>query len=193
MFLKDKIRNIPDFPKPGVVFRDITTLISDPDAFKYCVNKLAKYYREKGVTRIAAIESRGFIFGGVVALKLGVGLALIRKKGKLPGATVSEEYQLEYGTDSIEIHTDAVTEWDRVAIIDDLLATGGTAEAAVRLIEKLGAEVTGLGFVVELSFLGGRKRLAGHDVYALVDYESEEDDEARPSESMGLEPESEEE
>lgn len=183
MYLKAKIRSIPDFPKPGVMFRDITTLIGDPDAFKYCINKLAKHYRELEVTKIAGIESRGFIFGSVVALKLGVGFVPIRKKGKLPWKTVSEEYQLEYGTDSIEIHSDAVGEYDRVVIIDDLLATGGTAAAAAKLIRKLDAEVAGLGFVVELSFLNGRDKLQGYNVFSLVEYESEQDDDSDRSDS----------
>jgi adenine phosphoribosyltransferase len=183
MYLKEKIRSIPDFPKPGVVFRDITTLIADSDAFKYCINKFVKHYRELEVTKIAAIESRGFIFGGVVALKLGVGLVPIRKKGKLPWDTVSEEYQLEYGTDAIEIHSDAVGEYDRVVIIDDLLATGGTAAAAARLIRKLQAEVVGLGFVIELSFLNGRDNLQGYDIFSLVDYESEQDEESDSSDA----------
>lgn len=185
MFLKDKIRNIPDFPKPGIVFRDITTLISDPDAFKYCINKLVKHYRDKQVTKVAGIESRGFIFGGVVAMKLGASFIPIRKKGKLPWETISEDYELEYGTASIEIHRDAATEYDRVVIIDDLLATGGTAQASANLIKKLGADIVGLGFVIELSFLQGRDKLAGYDIFSLVDYQSEQDEEPS-SESSGI-------
>lgn len=171
--LKDAIRSIPDFPKPGIVFRDITTLLADPEAFKQSLDQFEEYFKEKGVTRIAAIDSRGFLFGGALADRMNLPLSIIRKKGKLPFDTVSETYALEYGTDTLEMHTDAVNKGDKVAVIDDLLATGGTLEASCKMVEKLGAEVTVIGVVVELSFLKGRDRFPKYDLQALVDYASE--------------------
>ncbi len=171
--LKGVIRSIPDFPKPGIVFRDITTLLSEPAAFKKALDEFEAYFREKGVTRIAAIDSRGFIFGGALADRMNIPLAIIRKKGKLPFQTIHEEYALEYGTDILEMHIDAVQKGDKVAVIDDLLATGGTLEASCKMVEKLGGEVAVIGVVIELSFLKGREKLAKYDIKALVDYESE--------------------
>ncbi len=170
---KTVIRSIPDFPKPGIVFRDITTLLSAPEAFKAALDEFEAYFREKGVTRIAAIDSRGFIFGGALADRMNIPLAIIRKKGKLPYKTIHEEYSLEYGTDSLEMHIDAIEKGDKVAVIDDLLATGGTLDASCRMVEKLGGEVAVVGVVVELSFLKGRDKLAQYDIKALIDYESE--------------------
>lgn len=171
--LKKVIRSIPGFPKPGIVFRDITTLLANPDAFAQALDRFEEYFRQKGVTRIAAIDSRGFLFGGALADRLGVPLSIIRKKGKLPFTTVQESYALEYGIDTLEMHTDAVRKGDRVAIIDDLLATGGTLEASCRMVEKLGGEVAAIGILIELSYLKGRDRFGRYDLKALVDYESE--------------------
>ncbi len=173
MDLKTKIRSIPDFPKKGIVFRDITTLLQDPVAYENAIDQFCLHFAKHKITKVGVIESRGFIFGGPVAMALGVGLFPIRKKGKLPWDTVKQSYKLEYGTDSLEIHKDAVGKRDRVLIIDDLLATGGTARASTKLVEKLGGKVAGLGFLIELSFLDGRKKLKEYDVLTLIDYDSE--------------------
>ena len=172
--LKQSIRSIPDFPKPGIIFRDITTLLTNPEAYAQALDEFEAFFRKKCVTRLAAIDSRGFIFGGALADRLNVPLAIVRKKGKLPYTTIREEYALEYGTDVLEMHVDAVKKGDRVAIIDDLLATGGTIEASCKMVEKLGGTVAGVGVVVELSFLKGRARLGKYDVRSLVDYPTEE-------------------
>jgi adenine phosphoribosyltransferase len=171
--LKLVIRSIPDFPKRGIVFRDITTLLSNPKAFKHALDRFETIFRKKGVTRIAAIDSRGFIFGGALADRMDIPLSIIRKKGKLPYKTIREEYSLEYGTDTLEMHIDAVESGDKVAVIDDLLATGGTMEASCKMIEKLGGEVAVIGVVIELSFLKPRNRLKEHDIAALINYDSE--------------------
>ncbi|MFH2055514.1 MAG: adenine phosphoribosyltransferase [bacterium] len=173
MNLKKVIREIPDFPKPGIVFRDITTLIAEPAALSSVISRMSDFCREQRATHLAAVESRGFIFAGAVAEKLKLPLVLIRKAGKLPAATVGESYDLEYGSATIEVHEDSLKAGDRVVIVDDLLATGGTARATVNLVEKLGATVVGLAFVIELSFLPGREKLKGYDILALVDYDSE--------------------
>jgi adenine phosphoribosyltransferase len=173
MDLKSKIRTVPHFPKQGIMFRDITTLLKDPKAFKYSIKKLKKYCKDKNVDVVAGPESRGFIFGAVLAHELGVGFVPIRKPGKLPAETESQEYALEYGTDKIEIHKDAISKGQNVLIIDDLLATGGTSEAAAKLVEKLGGKVAGLAYLIELSFLKGRDKLKKYDVYSLIDYEEE--------------------
>ena len=171
--LKAVIRSVPDFPKPGIVFRDITTLLAEPQATREAAEAITGRYSGDDIGVVVGIEARGFIFGPLVADRLGVGFAPVRKPGKLPYETISETYELEYGTDSIEIHTDAVAKGQKVLIVDDLLATGGTAAACCRLVEKLGGIVAGCAFVIELSFLEGRRKLAGRDVFALVDYESE--------------------
>ena len=162
------IRDVPDFPKPGILFKDITPLIRDPEGLKATLDLLAEPFRDRGATAVAGMESRGFVFGVPVAERLGVGFVPIRKPGKLPAETVREEYELEYGTDALEMHADAVGEGDRVLVVDDLLATGGTAEATVRMIRRAGAEVIGASFVIELEFLKGRGRLADVDVRALI-------------------------
>jgi len=171
--LKATIRSVPDFPKPGIVFRDITTLLADPEATQQAADAIADRYRDECIDVVVGIESRGFIFGALVAERLGVGLALVRKPGKLPCETIREAYELEYGTNEIEIHTDAIASGQRVLIVDDLLATGGTVAACCRLVEKLGGLVASCAFVIELSFLSGRAQLEGRDVFALADYESE--------------------
>lgn len=171
--LKAVIRSVPDFPKPGIVFYDITTLLSRPEAFRRALDEMEAFLRRRGVNRIVAIDSRGFIFGGALADRLQVPFVPVRKKGKLPYTTIGAEYALEYGTDSLEMHIDAVDKGDRVAVIDDLLATGGTLEASCRLVEQLGGQVVAVAVVIELSFLHGRKKLARYEVMSLVDYDSE--------------------
>ena len=171
--LKQVIRNVKDFPKPGIVFRDITTLIADPVAMRYAVDKLAGEAAGRKAEVILAAESRGYIFGAAVAYKLGLPLVIVRKPGKLPAKTIRHTYELEYGTDTLEIHVDAVKPGQKVMLIDDLLATGGTIAACASLVEKLGGTVVGAAFVIELSFLPGRQRLGNMPVYSIVDYESE--------------------
>jgi adenine phosphoribosyltransferase len=170
--LRTLIRDIPDFPKPGILFKDITPLMADPGALQGAVNGLADYARPLGVECVLAAEARGFLFGPALALALGAGFALARKPGKLPYDTVSTEYQLEYGSDSLELHSDAVRPGTRVLVHDDLLATGGTARALCELVRQLGGEVVGCGFLIELTFLGGRERLRPYDAHALLSYES---------------------
>ncbi len=173
MNLKDYIITIPDFPKKGIMFRDITSLIQQSEAFSYAVDLLAKYAKEKGATVIAGPEARGFIFGSAVAYKLGLGFVPIRKPGKLPRKEIKEEYSLEYGTNTLCIHEDALNKDDKVFIIDDLLATGGTALAAAHLIERSNASVAGFGFVIDLIDLKGKELLHDYDVFTLVEYEGE--------------------
>ena len=170
MDLKNTIRDVPDFPKPGIIFKDITPLLKNPQALKETVNLLCKTAERLEITSVAGIESRGFIFGAAAALELGVGFVPIRKPGKLPSETLSESYSLEYGTDTIEMHKDALESGERVFLIDDLLATGGTIQAATKLIEKAGAEVSKIAFVIELSFLKGREKISGYDVSSLIIY-----------------------
>jgi adenine phosphoribosyltransferase len=171
--LRSHIRDIPDFPKPGIVFKDITPLLLDPAALDAAVEGLAAWARPLNVDLVAAAEARGFIVGGALARELGVGFVPARKPGKLPHETVSAEYVLEYGVDALEMHADALADGARVLLHDDLLATGGTARALAELVEGAGAHIVGCGFLVELSFLGGREKLAGYDVHALVSYDSE--------------------
>ena len=167
------IRSVPDFPKKGIVFRDITTLLKDPGHLRSVVAQLADPYRSTTIDKVAAIEARGFILGAALATELGAGFVPVRKSGKLPAPTVREEYALEYGTDVMEMHRDAIRPGDRVLVHDDLLATGGTARAACRLVRALGGTVAGVCFLVELSFLKGRDRLQGYDVFSLIDYTAE--------------------
>lgn len=166
------IRDVPNFPKPGVLFKDITPLLRDSEALSASITALAKPYKRENVSAVAAIESRGFIFAVAVALQLGCGFIPLRKPGKLPAVTTSAQYELEYGFDSIEIHTDAINPNDRIAIIDDLIATGGTAAAAVDLTERLGGKVVGLSFLIELEFLKGRQQLGNHHVHSVIRYTS---------------------
>jgi adenine phosphoribosyltransferase len=173
--IKSLIRTIPHYPKQGIMFRDITTLLKDPIGLRLTIDEIARRYKDKKVTKVAGIESRGFIIGAPVAYLLGVGFVPIRKKGKLPGETIGHDYELEYGADRIEIHTDAISPGERVLLIDDLLATGGTAEAAAALIAKMGAQVVECCFIVDLPDVGGRKRLEklGLKVFALCEFEGE--------------------
>lgn len=168
--LKSAIRDVPDFPKAGILFKDITPILSDLVLFRDTVEALADPFRKDRISKVVGIESRGFIFGPPLAFQLGAGFVPARKPGKLPRETVREAYALEYGSDSLEIHRDAFQRGERVLVVDDLLATGGTASAAARLVEKIGAEVVGVAFVIELEFLGGRAKLPGRRIHALVCY-----------------------
>jgi adenine phosphoribosyltransferase len=173
MDLKEKIRTVPDFPKKGIMFRDITPLLADAPAFKYSISQVLQHYRHKGITVVASAESRGFIFGAVIAYELGVGFVPLRKPGKLPYRKIRQEFETEYSTDCFEIHEDAIKPGDKVLVVDDLLATGGTGKAAADLIRRLGGSVVGFAFIIELSFLHGREKLKGHEVLCLIDYSSE--------------------
>ena len=171
--LKNIIRNVPDFPKKGIVFRDITTLTRDKEAFKFVIDEFAKRYKSKGINYIVSIESRGFIFGAALAYAIGCGLVLVRKKGKLPFRTHSATYDLEYGTDTLEIHEDAFNKGDNILLFDDLLATGGTTAAVRDLIETLEGNILEAAFVIELEFLKGREKIKGVPVFSLVKYDKE--------------------
>jgi adenine phosphoribosyltransferase len=171
MDLASTIRSIPDFPVEGILFYDITTLLKRPDALQESINQLANHYQNLGIDLVVGVESRGFIFGMPLAYKLGAGFIPVRKPGKLPAATASESYQLEYGTNTLEIHIDAIEQGQKVLIVDDLLATGGTAKATCNLVEKLGGQVIGLAFVIELNFLHGRRKLEGYEVFSLIRYD----------------------
>jgi adenine phosphoribosyltransferase len=170
MDLAPFIRNVPDFPKPGIQFKDITTLLLEPPAFKYIIDSWTTRYADKKLDAIVGVDARGFIFGAPLAFALGLPFVPARKKGKLPGETISEEFELEYGTDKVEVHVDALKPGARVVIIDDLLATGGTVAAVARLMEKLGAETIEAAFVVELPPLKGREKLAPLPVHTLVEF-----------------------
>ncbi len=171
MDLKDHIRSIPDFPIPGILFYDISTLLAHADAWKVAVDQLAEHVETHKPDVLVGIESRGFLVAAPLALKLGIGFAMVRKKGKLPGATITHEYELEYGTDIIEIQDDAVKPGDRVVVLDDLLATGGTMGASLELIQGTGAEVAGTACIIELSFLNGREKLNGVPFNSLISYD----------------------
>lgn len=175
MNIKSNIRTIPNWPKRGIMFRDITTLLKDAEGFKSCIDDFVKRYNNKNIEIVVGIDSRGFILGGAVAYLLGAGFVPVRKKGKLPAETEKEEYSLEYGTDTIEIHKDAIIKGEKVLIIDDLLATGGTAMAAANLVKKLRGEILEIAFIIDLPDLGGRKKLeaAGYSVYAQTEFEGD--------------------
>ncbi|HET6772492.1 MAG TPA: adenine phosphoribosyltransferase [Acidimicrobiales bacterium] len=167
-WLADHLRDVPDFPQPGIVFKDLTPLLNDVDAFRFAVDSVAEHAAGLTVDKVVGIEARGFIFGAAVAYRLGAGFVPVRKPGKLPWKTVTETYALEYGSDSLDIHEDAVDTGDAVYVVDDVLATGGTAAATCRLVERLGGNIAGLAFVVELGFLDGRAKLADHDILSLI-------------------------
>ena len=169
--LKQLIREVPDFPKPGILFYDITTLLKDQDGLRGSIDGFRDHYAQSGVDVVIGVEARGFIFAPALAYAMGAGFVPVRKPKKLPSACVRETYDLEYGSDTLEMHADAVGQGARVLIVDDLLATGGTAAAVTRLVEGLGGKVVGLGFLVELTFLNGREKLAGHDVFSLLQYD----------------------
>lgn len=173
--LKDSIRRIPDFPKKGIVFRDITTLWKDPSMLRIAVDRMYEHYRGRRVDRVLGVEARGFVFGALLAERFGVGFIPARKLGKLPFEKVTEKYQLEYNIDGLEMHRDSVAAGERILVVDDLMATAGTALAVVKMVEALGGEVVGIAFVVELTFLHGREKLSKYDVFSLVQYDSEEE------------------
>ena len=170
MDLKTKIRDIPDFPKQGVVFKDITPLLQDADAFCFAIDSIAEHYSVDGVDLVLGAEARGFIIGGALAYSLKAGFIPARKPGKLPHEVTKAEYELEYGMDSLEMHLDAIEPGDKVLVVDDVLATGGTASAKVDLVEQLGGKVVGIAFLIELAFLQGRQKLGNHDVFSLIKY-----------------------
>lgn len=171
--LEKYIRNVPDFPVKGIGFKDITTLLKNGAAFRKAVDKLGEEFENQEIDKLVVIESRGFIFGSALAYKWNVGLVPVRKPGKLPAETISQEYQLEYGTDSIEIHKDAILPGEKILIIDDLLATGGTAAATAKLVERLGGQIEGIAFLIELSFLKGRDKLKNYNIVSIIKYDSE--------------------
>ena len=175
MPIKSRIRTIPDYPRKGVMFRDITTLLQDPVGFRKAVDELVQLHAGTRIDKVAGIEARGFILGGAVAHQLSTGFVPVRKMGKLPWDTIGEDYQLEYGSDRVEMHTDAIVRGDKVLLVDDLIATGGTAEATIRLIEKAGGQVMGCSFVIDLPDLGGRARIEkmGHQVFSLCAFEGD--------------------
>jgi adenine phosphoribosyltransferase len=172
--LKDYVRNIQDFPKPGILFRDITPMLAAPDVFQNVIDRFVERFRDREVTAVIAAEARGFIFAAPLALELKASFVPVRKPGKLPFDTHSFHYELEYGSDSLEMHTDAISEGDRVLLVDDLLATGGTMEACIRMSEQTNATVVGSAFVIELDFLKGRERLAPYEVFSLIHYNGED-------------------
>jgi adenine phosphoribosyltransferase len=167
-WLAEHLRDVADFPQPGIVFKDLSPLLGDVDAFRFAVDSVAEHAAGLTVDKVVGIEARGFIFGAAVAYRLGAGFVPVRKAGKLPWKTVTETYALEYGSDSLDIHEDAVDRGDAVYVVDDVLATGGTAAATCRLVERLGGRIAGLAFVVELGFLDGRAKLADHDILSLI-------------------------
>ena len=168
--LSDRIRDVPDFPKEGILFKDVMPLIADPKYFAESIRQLAEWAAPRQPDLVLGAEARGFIFGGALAYELGAGFIAARKPGKLPWKTIGATYELEYGTDSLEVHSDAVTPGGRVVVLDDVLATGGTAKAKCELVEQLGGTVVGVAFVIELTFLNGRERLNGYDVHSLIQY-----------------------
>jgi adenine phosphoribosyltransferase len=167
-WLLDRVRDVPDFPQPGIVFKDLTPLMADVDAYRFSVDAIADHAAGLTVDKVVGIEARGFIWAAPVAYRIGAGFVPVRKPGKLPWQTVTESYELEYGTDALDVHADAVAPGDSVLIVDDVLATGGTAAATARLVERLGGHLAGLAFVVELGFLGGRGKLTDHDILSLM-------------------------
>ncbi|QQX81910.1 adenine phosphoribosyltransferase [Shewanella sp. KX20019] len=173
--IKNSIKTIPNYPKEGILFRDVTSLLEDPQAYKLTIDLLVEYYKEQGFTKVVGTEARGFLFGAPLALELGIGFVPVRKPGKLPRETISESYELEYGHDVLEIHVDAITSEDKVLVVDDLLATGGTIEATVKLIRNLGGQVNHAAFVISLPDLGGEKRLGTMDLelLSLCEFEGE--------------------
>jgi adenine phosphoribosyltransferase len=168
--LKSKIRHVPDFPKAGILFYDVTTLLREPEGFRMAVDAMSRPYRDRDIHAVVGVESRGFILGAAVADRLGAGFVPVRKLGKLPAATVRATYELEYGTDSLEMHRDAIEQGQRVVIVDDLLATGGTARATIDLVRQVGGDVQGIAFLIELLALNGRAKLEGENVMAVLSY-----------------------
>ena len=173
MELKDKIRTVPHFPKQGIMFRDITTLLKDAKAFRHVIKEMKNYCKGKDINKVVSAESRGFIFGAVLAHELNAGFVPLRKPGKLPAKTIRQEFNTEYSKDAFEIHVDAIEKGDNVVIVDDLIATGGTLKAAVDLVERLDGNVAGILCLIELSFLKGREKLSGYNMFSLINYDSE--------------------
>ena len=171
--LQETIRTVPNWPIEGVMFRDITTLLQHPGGLRYVTDAFYERYKDEGVSKVAGIDARGFIFGALLAARLGVGFVPVRKKGKLPFGSIEESYDLEYGSAVLEVHSDAITAGEKVVIIDDLIATGGTVAAAARLVTRLGGEILELAFVIELPDLGGREKVPNHEIYALTQYAGE--------------------
>ncbi len=170
MDLKKYIRNIPDFPQKGIMFKDITTLLKEPAVFKYTVDAIVDRYKNKNISKVVSVEARGYIFGGAIAYNLNCGFIPVRKPGKLPAETISMEYTLEYGKNTIEIHKHAINNSERILVFDDLLATGGTVLATCQLIEKLGGEIIGCAFLINLTYLNGAEKLKGYNVFSLIEY-----------------------
>lgn len=170
MDLKKYIRNIPDFPQKGIMFKDITTLLKEPAVFKYTVDAIVDRYKNKNISKVVSVEARGYIFGGAIAYNLNCGFIPVRKPGKLPAETISMEYTLEYGKNTIEIHKDAINNSERILVFDDLIATGGTVLATCQLIEKLGGEIIGCAFLINLRYLNGAEKLKGYNVFSLIEY-----------------------
>jgi len=168
--LKTRIRNVPDFPKPGILFYDVTTLLRDPEGYKLAVDTMAEPYRNQGIALVVGIESRGFILGAAIADRIGAGFVPVRKVGKLPSKTIRASYALEYGTDSLEMHSDAIEKGQKVLVVDDVIATGGTARATVDMVRQLGGDVHGVAFLIELLALNGRAQLQGENVHAVLKY-----------------------
>ena len=166
--LSTLIRDVPDFPKKGIIFKDITTLIKEPEAFKEVIDTFVRRYKDKSITKVVGIESRGFIFASVLAYAIGAGVVMVRKPGKLPAETISETYELEYGTDSVEIHTDAISKGENVVVIDDLLATGGTLAATCTLVERLEGRIVEVATLIELAFLKGREKIKGYPYFTIL-------------------------
>lgn len=173
MNLDQKIRKIPNWPKPGVLFYDITTVFEDPEGYKYIIDELAKPYEGQKIDKVVGIDARGFLLAGSVAYKLGTGVSLVRKKGKLPYKTIKRDYTLEYASNTIEMHKDTIKKGEKILLIDDLVATGGTIKAAAEMIEELGGEIVGISFVIDLPFLGGSEKLKGYNVNYLIKYDGE--------------------
>lgn len=171
--LKSHIRTVMDFPKEGIGFKDITTLLKDGGAFREAIDNIHREFNDAEIDKVVGTEARGFIFASVLAYKWGAGFVPVRKPGKLPAATINEEYELEYGTDSLEIHKDAISKGENILIVDDLLATGGTAAATVKLVEQLGGNIVGIAFLIELTFLNGRDKFEGHRIYSDIKYDAE--------------------
>jgi len=171
--LKRYIRSVQDFPKKGIVFRDITTLLKDTKGFKQAIDVLYNHYKNTAIDKVVSVESRGFILGSVLAYRIGAGFIPVRKPGKLPAGTLREKYELEYGTDALEIHKDAINAGEKILIVDDLLATGGTVAATCKLVEKLCGKIQGLAFLIELAFLKGRNKLHDYDVFSVITYDAE--------------------
>jgi adenine phosphoribosyltransferase len=172
--LRSKIRTVPHFPKKGVMFKDITTLLQDSDCFRYAIKEMLEHFRGKKIDKVVSAESRGFIFGSVMAHELGAGFVPMRKPGKLPWKKIREEFKTEYSKDAFEVHEDSIKKGENVLLVDDLLATGGTMEAAIKLIERLGGNIVGIAILIELGFLKGRERIKKYDLFTLVNYEKEE-------------------